>query len=87
MSPLVADRIWFETNVSNGSPFFHQWVGADVIGVEGLERRFAVGGEGGEGGGRVCVEATHIVFFLARREKHGRRLDYSGKEKRLGIAW
>jgi hypothetical protein len=25
MSPLVADRIWFETNVSNGSPFFHQW--------------------------------------------------------------
>jgi hypothetical protein len=24
MNPLVADRIWFETYVSNGSPFFHQ---------------------------------------------------------------
>jgi hypothetical protein len=24
MNPLVADRIWFETNGSNGSPFFHQ---------------------------------------------------------------
>jgi cytochrome c biogenesis factor len=24
MNPLVADRIWFETNVSNGSPFFHR---------------------------------------------------------------
>jgi hypothetical protein len=32
------------------------------LGVEGLERRLAVVGEGREGGGGVGSQATHVVF-------------------------